>query len=151
MATYKIRYACGHGEGKVEVTGTSQERKWKLAWYEENLLCPECYRASKKNESYEAELINNYFAGGEAWIVLTHGDTYAIKENLKKNGFFWITYCSDFFGANPKKGWGIPVPENQNDLVKICEFLKELGIQELKINVKPIPKFLQNAEDEDEE
>lgn len=45
----RITYSCGH-VGKVIITGTKAERERKIEWYENQALCPECYKKQKEAE-----------------------------------------------------------------------------------------------------
>jgi len=141
MAKYTVKYSCGHGEHTVELFGPSKERERKIRWYETNRVCPECYRASKKEEPYAAEVINNMFSGG-AWIVISRGDTYSIKETLKQHGFKWMEYYTDALGTTPKKAWGIRIPEDREELIKILEFLQTLGVNDVKVRTDPLTQAL---------
>ena len=44
-----IIYSCGH-TGKVIITGSKAERERKREWYENQALCPECYKKQKEAE-----------------------------------------------------------------------------------------------------
>lgn len=52
MAQYKVNYSCGH-TGIVNLFGKGAEREQKIAWYEKQGLCPECY-AKEKEAAREA-------------------------------------------------------------------------------------------------
>jgi hypothetical protein len=47
MAQYKVNYSCGHA-GIVNLFGKCTEREQKIAWYEKQGLCPECYAREKE-------------------------------------------------------------------------------------------------------
>ena len=146
MAKYKIRYSCGHGEHTVEVFGSSRERKEKLDWYEKNFTCPSCWKAAKQTEPIRAEIIDNMFSNG-VWLVLTQGDTYSIKETLKEKGFKWIEYYrnNDLFGQNPRKAWGIRIPEDPNEISNLTEFLKSIGVTEVEMKTNPLTEKLKGV------
>lgn len=68
MARYTVKFSCGH-EGTIELFGKDVDRKRKIAYFEENGLCPECYAAAKEAEKAEgckevemkySEYKNNY-------------------------------------------------------------------------------------------
>lgn len=44
-----VTYSCGH-EGQIELFGKGSERERKIAWYENQCLCHECYKAEKEEE-----------------------------------------------------------------------------------------------------
>lgn len=54
MAQYKVRFACGH-TATIQLFGKEADRQRKIKWYEENGLCPDCYRAMKEEEKKEQE------------------------------------------------------------------------------------------------
>ena len=146
MAKYRVKYSCGHGEHTVEVFGSSRERRGKLDWYEKNFTCPSCWKESKRSEPIKAEIIDNMFMDG-VWLVLTQGDTYSIKETLKEKGFRWITYYrnTDVFGQDPRKAWGIRIPEDPSEIEKICEFLRSIGVTDVEIQTNPMTKKLKGV------
>jgi len=53
MAKYYVTFSCGH-EARVELFGKGTDRERKIAWYEREGLCPECYKAAKRAESKKA-------------------------------------------------------------------------------------------------
>lgn len=55
MAQYSYLFACGHGHGVVRLYGKERDRQYKLAWYEQNFACPECYKKQKAEEDAKAE------------------------------------------------------------------------------------------------
>ena len=143
MAKYTVNYSCGHGTHTVELFGPGKERERKIAWYEKNIVCPECYKTSKKSEQYQAEVINNMFSGG-AYIAITNGDTYSIKEQLKEHGFSWREYYSnnDIFGTHPHKAWMINIPDNDDALNELLSYLSTLGISDIDFKTNPITQSL---------
>lgn len=46
---YTITFSCGH-DGELDLSGNESERERKIAWYENQGLCPECYKAKKEEE-----------------------------------------------------------------------------------------------------
>ena len=42
-----VTYSCGH-TGEVQLFGTSKDRERKIKWYEEEALCPECYKKQQE-------------------------------------------------------------------------------------------------------
>nr|DAT67045.1 MAG TPA: Integrase [Caudoviricetes sp.] len=57
MAKYSYSYACGHGTGSVSLFGKSADRERKLAWYEQNMVCPECYKKQQAAADEAAEQV----------------------------------------------------------------------------------------------
>lgn len=46
---YTVTFSCGH-EAKVELFGKTSERDRRIAWYEKEGVCPDCYRKMKEEE-----------------------------------------------------------------------------------------------------
>jgi hypothetical protein len=46
---YNVKFACGH-TSTVELFGKTAERERKIAFYEKNYLCPDCYKDMKEEE-----------------------------------------------------------------------------------------------------
>lgn len=46
---YDVKFACGH-TSTVELFGKTAERERKIAFYEKNYLCPDCYKDMKEEE-----------------------------------------------------------------------------------------------------
>ena len=92
MAKYSYPYACGHGTGTVTLYGKTSDRERKLAWYEQNMVCPDCYKAKKSAENEAAEQVATikYRLGGGAPVfsVIVHGKIQANKDALKGIGFY---------------------------------------------------------------
>lgn len=60
MAKYGIVYSCGHA-GEVELYGKEEERRRKIKWYEDEGVCPECYKAQREEaERKQVEEANSY-------------------------------------------------------------------------------------------
>lgn len=90
MAKYSYSYACGHGTGSVSLFGKSADRERKLAWYEQNMVCPECYKKQQAaaDEAAEQVAVIKYRMGSvPLFSVVVHGRTLANKESLKALGF----------------------------------------------------------------
>lgn len=49
MAKYTAKFACGHEE-VINLYGKNAERERKIAYYQEQGKCSECYKAEKKAE-----------------------------------------------------------------------------------------------------
>ena len=52
MAKYTVKFSCGH-EAMIELFGKDADRRRKIAYFEEDGLCPECYAAAKEAEKAE--------------------------------------------------------------------------------------------------
>lgn len=90
MAKYTYQYACGHGTGVVSLFGKNAERERKLAWYADNMVCPDCYKLQKQQEDNEAEkvaVIKYRTADIPLFSVIVHGQIEQNKESLKALGF----------------------------------------------------------------
>lgn len=46
---YDVKFACGH-TSTIELFGKAAERERKIAFYEKNYLCPDCYKDMKEEE-----------------------------------------------------------------------------------------------------
>jgi len=139
MYEHKIKYACGHGEHLVRVVSESQrDQELELRWYEKNLACPECRKAAQRSEHIEAEVIRNSFS--RKTFIVIKGNANPIKETLKNHGFRWGRYFGDQdpLGGPPRKTWGIPVSENPSDVIKLCEFLRSIGVNDTKVRTSPL-------------
>lgn len=53
MAKYDVRFSCGH-VATICLYGKEEDRQRKIAWYEENGLCPDCYRKQQEEEKKAA-------------------------------------------------------------------------------------------------
>lgn len=47
---YTVKFSCGHTD-RVELLGPHKDRERKIAWYEEEGLCPCCFAAKKEAEN----------------------------------------------------------------------------------------------------
>lgn len=92
MAQYTFKYACGHGTGIVNLFGKGSERQSKLAWYEQNRVCPDCYKKQSAEEDAAAEKVAvlKYRIGEVPYFsIVLHGQTLKNKEQIKELGFAW--------------------------------------------------------------
>jgi len=134
MATYTIKYACGHSTHDVWLRGTEKEIKSQIEWYEDTIVCPECYKKLKQSEQYRARVVDEALSGREC-IAITKGDTYSIKEQLKEHGFFWGKYYKDnnVLTLTTYKAWMINMPNDDNKLDELLSYLSALGVPEADI------------------
>lgn len=51
---YTVTFSCGH-EGEVNLYGKAAERDRRIAWYEKEGICPDCYRKMKEEERRKAD------------------------------------------------------------------------------------------------
>ena len=51
---YYVTFSCGH-EGEVNLYGKAAERDRRIAWYEKEGVCPDCYRKMKEEERKQAD------------------------------------------------------------------------------------------------
>jgi len=97
MAWWTLKYACGHGEHDVQLYGKHRDRESKAAWYEANVVCPECWKKQQqeKEASKPKEVIGNYNAHSfnkSRPLVFTLeavGQRDQNKEALAELGFKW--------------------------------------------------------------
>lgn len=100
MASYTYNYACGHGQGKVSLVGKHTERERKLAWYEANHVCQECYKTQKQAEDDAADKIATLVMapGAEVYIgIKVTGQIAANQQALYDIGFGWMDEIGGFF------------------------------------------------------
>ena len=98
MAKYTINYSCGHGSIVKELFGKGSERDRKIAWMEENMVCPECFKAQKKAEDAAAEKIAKICLVPAAEPIISievKGQIEANKEKLYALGYSWSDSNSD--------------------------------------------------------
>jgi hypothetical protein len=121
--------------------GPGKDRDSKAAWLGRQ-LCTECWKAEKreaeKTEPVSAELIYNAFSQG-AYLAVTQGDTYSIKDALKAAGCRWMEYQSnhDILGLNkPRKAWMMPV--NVEDEAASIQRLMDAGVTEFRDTLNPL-------------
>lgn len=92
MAKYSYPYACGHGNGIVNLIGKTADRERKLAWYADNFVCPDCYKKQKEEEDATAEKTASLHVAvlDKVWFaVQVHGQIQANKDALQKLGYRW--------------------------------------------------------------
>lgn len=51
---YTVTFSCGH-EATVDLFGKTSERERRIAWYEKEGICPDCYRKMKEDERRQAD------------------------------------------------------------------------------------------------
>lgn len=51
---YNIKFSCGH-TAEIQLFGKFEEREKKIKYYEEEGICPECYKALKEKEKKEED------------------------------------------------------------------------------------------------
>lgn len=113
MAKYTYQYACGHGTGVVSLFGKNAERERKLAWYADNMVCPDCYKAQQQAAESKAEkvaVVKYYAASIPLFSVVVYGQTFENKEKLKELGFVFADDYEEgikglFSISKPKKAW----------------------------------------------
>ncbi len=90
MAWWTLKYACGHGEHDVQLYGKRKDRESKAAWYEANVVCPDCYKKQCREKEANApkELYGNY-RSPLVFVVTAKGDRDNNKDALKEIGFKW--------------------------------------------------------------
>lgn len=109
MAWTSIVYKCGHN-GETQMYGPCREREQKVRWYRESVLCPDC-REEKSVKDRKAMLRGVYKCppklfvepcGKKTVTFFVTGDTYPIKEDLKKRGYGFV---DDTMYHRYSKGW----------------------------------------------
>jgi hypothetical protein len=143
MAKYTVTHSCGHTQVH-ELFGPGKERERKLDWFGRQ-ECTECWkvakRAAEKTEPVSAELIYNAFSNG-AYLAVTSGDTFSIKDALKAAGCRWMEYQdnNDLLGINkPRKAWMMRVDvENDAELTAAIQCLMDAGVTEFRDTLNPL-------------
>jgi len=57
MAKYDVKFNCGHTE-TIELYGPGKQRESKIAYYEKNGECSECYKARRQKERENMQINN---------------------------------------------------------------------------------------------
>lgn len=138
MAKYTITYSCGH-TGIVNLFGANKERESKIKFFEEQGLCPECYKAKKQAEeaakplTLTVKIARELSASGEIlFCAELSGDTKPIKEQIKSLGFRWSeasgSGLSGLIGfERPALCWSIKVVANDNGIAQLQQCADALG------------------------
>jgi hypothetical protein len=93
MAQYDVNYSCGHGSISKQLFGKTSDRVQKIAWYERNLVCPDCFKSQKRIEDENEKQIAYVEAMGArgAVTIRASGRIEANKDALKAMGFGWTS------------------------------------------------------------
>ena len=79
---YDVKFACGH-TSTIELFGKMADRERRIAFYEKNYLCPDCYKDMKEEEKkmncIEVEMSYKEYKESYAECVIKAG-TYDKKE-----------------------------------------------------------------------
>ncbi len=93
MANYTIKYSCGHGSVTKQLLGKIDDRYRKIAWMEQNMVCPDCYKRAKSKQDtatkMQGTLTLSYTLQGNVptiRIVVT-GNLLANKQALQAIGY----------------------------------------------------------------
>lgn len=92
MAKYQINYSCGHGSFEKNLYGKHSERDNYVEWAEQNMVCPDCYKAAKKEEDSKAEKIAKICLVPNLDPTISievTGQIEANKDDLYKFGYHW--------------------------------------------------------------
>ena len=86
MARETITYKCGH-VGTEQLYGKHSDRARHIEWTEENKVCPDCYRAQRKEQGPEV------LARGDGECVsLLVENSYDHRESLKARGYHFASW-----------------------------------------------------------
>lgn len=135
MAKYTVNYSCGHGSIVKELFGKVSERERKIEWMEENLVCPECYKAEQEILEHQAPKIA-YLDVAPASIPLLQvtvtGQIKANQDALKSLGYTWMEAAGGFKeyinGDKPKLRLG-KYSEQTFEFSHILAFIKKCRIE----------------------
>jgi hypothetical protein len=89
MAKYDINYSCGHS-ARIDLYGPERDRQRKIAWFESDGHCSDCYRDKKRTE--EKAVGPTFYARGTAAGVveiICYKNSYDIKDQLKERGYLF--------------------------------------------------------------
>jgi len=50
MAHYNVTYSCGHSD-RVQLFGSYEDRQRRIEWFQQEAVCPACYKAAKEKEA----------------------------------------------------------------------------------------------------
>ena len=111
MAKYTINFACGHGATEKQLYGKTSERERYIEWAEQNLVCQECYKASRKSaDAAAAKSARICLVPALEPIISIEvaGQIEINKESLHAMGYRWSDSTKDgLFGylstARPKR------------------------------------------------
>ena len=130
---------CGSEFKKTTTKMNCQQADAWVKWAEENItVCSSCFGKQMHQEEKDAGLVAKVRTGNpcgrsdEVWIVL-FGDTYPIKDDLKKCGAVWTDACpqsdgmtgalfAEFSMRRPMKRWAVRL----DDLGKLSGKIAEL-------------------------
>jgi len=110
MAKYTVTFSCGH-TGTVELLGASAERERKIAYYQEQGVCSECYKAEQraKQEATPLTLTVEALPFEQLFLLSFSGNTMPHKDSIKAAGFMWGELDNGgMLGAlstTSRKGW----------------------------------------------
>lgn len=91
MAKYTISYKCGHGSYEKQLYGKETERQRYIAWAEDNMLCPDCYKTKARADDAAAEQIASIHTSSiePVLICIVRGRIEANQDALRALGFEW--------------------------------------------------------------
>lgn len=75
MAKYEVTYSCGH-TATINLGGPEKQRREKIAYFEEEGICPDCYKAALEEEN---ERLRRKAEGGVYTFHFSNGDTAEVK------------------------------------------------------------------------
>ena len=135
MAKYQVNFSCGH-TGTVELFGKSEERSRKIAYFEKEGLCSECYKEMMRTQEAQTPLgvtveLDPY--ADKCFTLVFTGDTKPVKDRIKTLGFRWTekSVSSGVFGVLSTKScfaWCKDVSEQEltSEQDKIKEAFPEI-------------------------
>lgn len=92
MAKYQINYACGHGSTEKQLYGKTSERDSYIEWAEQNMVCPDCYKAKKRADDAAAKKMAKIClvpALAPIISIEVNGQIEANKDALYALGYRW--------------------------------------------------------------
>jgi hypothetical protein len=127
MAKHTINYSCGHGAFVSNVVGKMEDRARKVRWFEENSLCPACYKAAQQaeREAQDAALPLQAVLtlDGTSMVVTCSGGLRLKQAALAELGFAWASEGFAMVLANPVQ----TVDEGKSWAREVHSKLAELG------------------------
>ena len=144
MAKYDITYSCGH-TGVAELFGKEKDRQSKIQWYENNGLCPECYKKKMMEKKSQMPLTINAVldltVAKDNLLFYFSGNTTPVKETIRELGYRWSDLYVGFKGLisaeKPDMGWQkhISINDLDNEIDRVYSAFPEV---EAKINISQI-------------
>ena len=136
MAKYEVTFSCGH-TGTVSLFGKNTDRENKLKWYEEQGLCPECYKAKKRAAQEQEPLTLNvgldlFDNSGCPFVFAFTGNTMPVKDEIKKLRYRWdyITIGAfSIFNSYTEMTWQTRAENVETEIARVKEVFPDINVK----------------------